>query len=95
MRGLAHSYEKYVIPSFTSFEPNMKAPTHDKSTINGSSPTWTPYGIPMNTFISQPHMSLPGTQPALGTAGPFEPNLKLSNHIMDRFTPFVGPSGPT
>lgn len=82
-----------LFPIFSSYEPNIEVPTRDA--INGSSPTQPSYGMSTNTFIPQPHMPPSGMQATSGKTESFEPNYGPSDHIMDRPTPFAGPSSHT
>jgi hypothetical protein len=97
IRKLTRTLEKYVAPSFPSYETSNRVFMLDVSVIKGDSQPQPLYGMPMNSYSGQiqPLSSLLGRSAPLNTVRPSEPLPGPSGPYADRTACSAGQSGAT
>jgi hypothetical protein len=54
-KRMVHAFENFVVPNFPSYDVDVRKGRQSSSAANECSQLQTSYGMPMNTYISQPH----------------------------------------
>jgi hypothetical protein len=95
IRKLTRTLEKYVAPSFPSYETSNRVFMSDASAINVDSQPQPLYGMPMNSYSGQiqPPSSLLSRSAPLNTVEPSEPLLGPFGPYTDRTACSTGQSG--
>jgi hypothetical protein len=95
IRKLTHTLEKYVAPSFPSYETSNRISMSNTSATNGHLQPQPLYGMPMNSYLGQvpPPPSLLGRSAPLNTVGPSELLPGPSGPYTDRPVCSTGQSG--
>jgi hypothetical protein len=96
IRKLTRTLEKYVAPSFPSYETSNRISMSNTSATNGDLQPQPLYGMPMNSYTGQvpPPPSLLGRSVTLDAVGPSELLPGPSGPYADRSAFPAGQSGP-
>jgi hypothetical protein len=97
IRKLTHKFEKYVAPSFPSYETSKRIYVSNTSVTNGDSQLQPLYGMPMNSHLGQipPPSSLLDRSVNLDMTGPSASNRGSSGSNADNLTLSAGQFVPT